>query len=56
MGTGVPSRGGTVTLHWDTMQKGRTDGNSFSDNDSEETGLGQLGKSEEVAWVNKTNN
>ena len=42
MSTGIPSRGGTVTLHWDPMQKGRTDGGSFSDNASEEAGRGRL--------------
>ena len=37
-GSGVPSHRGTVTIHRDPMQEGRTDRNSFPNNDSEEAG------------------
>ena len=37
------------------MQEGRTDGDIFPDNESEEAGQGQLEEAEKTAWVSKPN-
>ena len=42
MGSGIPSRSGTVTIHRDTMQEGRTDVDGFPNNESEEAVRGRL--------------
>ena len=55
MGSSVPSHIGTVTIHRDPMQEGRTDGDIITNDESEESGRGQLEETEETPWVSKMN-
>ena len=54
MGPGIPPRSGATTINWNPMQEGRTDGDSFPDNESEKSGQGQLEETEEIARLLQT--
>ena len=54
MGPGLPPRSGTTTIHWNPTQEGRTDGNRFPDDESEEAERGRLEETEEIAQLIKT--
>ena len=43
-------------MNHNLIQEGRADGDSFSDNESEEAGGGRLEETEEIARLLKTNN
>ena len=52
---GFPPRSGVTTIRLNPMQEGRTDGDSFPDNESDEAGRGRLEETEDIDRLLKTN-
>ena len=55
MGPGIPLCSGKVTIHQDPIQEGRTYGDRFPNDESEEAGQGLPEEAEETARVYKKN-